>query len=176
MNHLRGNPNLGRTELRGGLPSAYTWLYRNDKEWLFDNLPPKKKKNSGIQSKRVNWEHRDTQLADLIRSEAKKIKNRESDPIRVSISQIGKRLGVLSLFEKQISNLPTCKKVLENVTETVEEFQVRRVKLKASLMNDHRVEIKEWRLIRESGLRPDFSPLVHNAIIEEINKDLDSLR
>jgi hypothetical protein len=170
LNHTRNNPNFSRTELRDALRSVYIWLYRNEKEWLFGNLPPKRNKGTGTLFNRVNWEQRDDMLASLIKIETEKIKSDEL--VRVTTTQIGKRLGVLSLLEKQIEKLPKCKLTLENMVETTEDFQVRRIKVNASKMRDLEIEVKAWRLIRESGLRSNFSEIVQDIINEEVNNKL----
>src|SRR6266568_1549322 len=39
---LEEAPDAGRTALRERLQSVYKWLYKYDREWLIDHLPPKK--------------------------------------------------------------------------------------------------------------------------------------
>lgn len=127
VDHLATNSKLSRTELRIQLPSVYTWLYRHDKQWLFNNLPPKMKRGSNNQ-KRVDWARRDEELSELIEKEAELIKTREGKLQRVTISIIGKQLGASSLLEKNLNHLPLCRDKLQNITESIEEFQMRRLK------------------------------------------------
>src|SRR5699024_8764306 len=47
-------------------------------------------------------------------------------PVRITISVIGKRLGILSNLEKHLDKLPQTKKLLTDVTETTQQFQIRR--------------------------------------------------
>ncbi|MDY7046525.1 MULTISPECIES: TnsD family Tn7-like transposition protein [unclassified Virgibacillus] len=171
IKHKEKNPQYSRTRLRETLSSVYIWLYRNDKYWLFENLPPKKvNKQKAI---RVNWKMRDEKLSMLIKEEGERIKGNEDDLVRVTISAIGKQLGILSLLEKQLDVLPKCKEALNEVTETIEEFQIRRIKIKASQMRNLNIEVKEWRIMRYSGLGECLNPDVLNAIDKEINKGID---
>lgn len=47
--------------LRIVVGGSYAWLYRNDREWLDQNLPEKVVSN--IRSSRVDWKARDAMLA-----------------------------------------------------------------------------------------------------------------
>ncbi|WP_432280201.1 TnsD family Tn7-like transposition protein [Thalassotalea castellviae] len=36
------NPNYSRTKLKLKVSASYLWLFKNDKQWLYQNLPPSK--------------------------------------------------------------------------------------------------------------------------------------
>ena len=36
------NPTYARTKLKLKASASYLWLYKNDKQWLYQNLPPSK--------------------------------------------------------------------------------------------------------------------------------------
>ncbi|WP_223292437.1 TnsD family transposase [Salipaludibacillus neizhouensis] len=169
MDHLATNSKLSRTELRKQLPSVYTWLYRHDKQWLFNNLPPKMKRGSNNQ-KRVDWTRRDEELSVLIDKEAELIKTKEGKLQRVTISRIGKQLGASSLLEKNLNHLPLCRDKLQNITESIEEFQMRRLKTNALELRNLSIEVSEWRLIRESGLKIPLASSLQEAILKEVRE------
>lgn len=52
-------PALGNTELRSCAPAAYSWLYRNDREWLLAHQRPAIKSKAPA---RVDWAARDSEL------------------------------------------------------------------------------------------------------------------
>ncbi len=39
MKILKNHPQFNRRQLRRAFQKQYMYLYRNDKQWLFDNLP-----------------------------------------------------------------------------------------------------------------------------------------
>ena len=47
-------------------------------------------------------------------------------PIRITISAIGKRLGILTNLERHLDKLSQTKELLEEITESVKQFQIRR--------------------------------------------------
>ncbi|WP_158538071.1 TnsD family Tn7-like transposition protein [Corallincola holothuriorum] len=54
LDYMATNPDASRNNIKQAC-SAYMWLYKNDKDWLYKHLPPKSHKTrSGI-----NWELRD---------------------------------------------------------------------------------------------------------------------
>ncbi len=64
------NPTLGVKYLRSIEPSAYAWLYRNDREWLEAHKP---RMLSAPTTERVPWDARDQQLSWQVRRAALKL-------------------------------------------------------------------------------------------------------
>ncbi|QIC07187.1 transposase [Brevibacillus sp. 7WMA2] len=116
-------PNLSRTALRERFKKQYMFLYRHDKEWLIKNLPIKQKKLESI--KTVDWNKRDREYVTKIKMLYKELLAKER-PIRITISAIGKRLGILANLERHLDKLSQTKELLEEITESVEQFQIRR--------------------------------------------------
>jgi hypothetical protein len=80
---------------------------------------------------------------------------------------IGRETNNLSLLQKHLNKLPQTKKLIEKDYETVEEFQIRRVKYVAEKLRECG-ELVEWKLIKEAGLRPGYSREVAKQIEKEI--------
>ncbi|MEC0665821.1 TnsD family transposase [Priestia flexa] len=116
-------PSYSRTQIRQCLPKEYIYLYRNDKEWLFEQLPiiQAKEKAKSI----VNWDVRDREYLSKIKQLYKELIELEK-PVRITISIIGKRLGILSNLEKHLDKLPQTEKYLNKITESIQQFQIRR--------------------------------------------------
>jgi AraC-like DNA-binding protein len=57
------DPSRGTRALRRAEPACYAWLYRNDRVWLQAHQPPKKR---GHTAKHIDWEQRDTELAQRL--------------------------------------------------------------------------------------------------------------
>ncbi|XBO90237.1 TnsD family Tn7-like transposition protein [Bacillus paranthracis] len=116
-------PNLSRTALRERFKKQYMFLYRHDKEWVMKNLPIKQKKLEP--TKRVDWDKRDREYVVKIKMLYKELLAKER-PIRITVSAIGKRLGILANLERHVDKLSQTKELLEEITESVEQFQIRR--------------------------------------------------
>ncbi|HDR8070745.1 TPA: TnsD family transposase [Bacillus cereus] len=116
-------PNLSRTALRECFKKQYMFLYRHDKEWLMKNLPIKQKKLES--TKIVDWNKRDREYVAKIKMLYKELLAKER-PIRITVSAIGKRLGILANLERRVDKLSQTKELLEEITESVEQFQIRR--------------------------------------------------
>ncbi len=50
----------------------------------------------------------------------------EERPIRITISVLGKRLGIIANLERHLDKLSQTKELLEEIIESVEQFQIRR--------------------------------------------------
>ena len=165
---MQTNPKLSRTKIREICPKEYAYIYRRDKAWIFDNLPQKVKTNN--HRNKVDWNKRDQEVLKLIKARYQEMMN-EKLLIRITISSIGKRANILAALEKNIDKLPETRKFINNITETVEEFQVRRCEniIDDKLKNE---EVKLWKVQRTARIRTkDFE-----KIKDEILKYIDMKR
>jgi len=89
--------------------------------------------------------------------------DRKNKPVRITISAIGKRIGKLSLLEKQKQKLPVTTKVLSDYLESTSQFQIRRVRWAAEQMAGE-WPIKRWKLVKKAGLRPGYAQEVSDEI------------
>jgi hypothetical protein len=149
------NPNATQRSLRVEHSRTYNWLFSYDKEWLKAHTPPPFKRVSSARQGQVEWENRDTQLADLVRQSAINIKSAAGRPRRVTVSAIGHDIDKQALFDKQLDKLPMTAKVLDEVVETREEFAVRRI---------------EWatNLFIQENINPSWSQLALRAGVYEL--------
>lgn len=161
------NPTATRTEIRNMCKKEYMYLYRKDKKWLEDNLPLKTK--SINHNKKVDWDKRDIELVALIKVKYKELLNKDV-PIRITKSSIGKSTGMLTTLEKNINKLPKTKNYLNQIIETVEEFQIRRCKKIIDIMYEKDECIKLWVIQRIAGIRNKDFEKIKSYIIHYINK------
>jgi len=102
---------------------VFSWLYRNDQLWLMHNLPPPIKRNVG---RVVDWRQRDIELVkQLIR-----IRNASDENYTLPrktrswfIDQTNIRWGI----GRHLGKLPLCREFFIRYTESVTEYQLRRV-------------------------------------------------
>lgn len=164
------HPEASKTQLRDMDKSAYNWLYRNDRDWLKHNSPVRRKVAS--KKTRVDWCERDREILKEVKQVVNHILYSDSKPERITIGRVGRRIGQLALLEKHLSKMPKTKKYLKKVVETVEQFEIRRIKWCAKEMHKNGEEIKKWRLIRMAGLGQGYSEKVERVLNNEVNDDV----
>ncbi|NMM62210.1 transposase [Clostridium sp. P21] len=160
------NPTSTRTEIREMCGKEYMYLYRNDKEWLQRNLMNKNKVAKG--NKKVDWIKRDEEIIDLIKDKYKELLSEET-PVRITKFGIGRSLGILTTLVNNIYRLPRTEKYLKEITETVEEFQIRRCKkiIDRKLKNDE--DIRIWKIQRTAAIRGEDFEKIKEKILDYIN-------
>lgn len=161
-------PEAGRTALKNQFQGVYVWLRRNDREWLEAHLPPRMKKTPP--PARIDWEDRDTELADAARQAALHLQNKSGKPTQITIAAIGRELGQLALIQRHLDKLPATAQVLSELVETREAFALRRIYWAVESYNQEGICPQRWQLVRRAGLRPEIEalPRVQNAVDEAI--------
>ncbi len=136
---------------------AYAWLRKYDAEWLHMHMVSGKKWKKYLSTfpTRIDWEYRDEQIAEKLRSSALKLKSGSERPRRVSVAAIGDDIGQLALLQRHLNKLPITAKVLSEVIETYEDCGVRRVHWAA-------------RLYQQENIRPTYRQLVRRASVEDM--------
>lgn len=158
-------PEASKTELRQLAKAIYAWLYRNDRDWLNQNSPVLQVAVPSVP--KVNWQQRDREILVKVQDAVKVILNADK-PARITLCKIGKTIGLVALLEKHLDQMPLTKAYLESVVETVEEFQIRRIKWAIKYLIDHGVEVVYWKVVKIAGLREDCSETVKAALEYEL--------
>ncbi len=165
---IKENPNYTRTEVRKSKDKEYIYLYRHDQAWLYDVLPQKKNVITH-KGKIIDWNRRDEEILIKLRKTYFNMINGYK-LVRVSISSIGKVSGTLSALEKNIDKLPKCKAYLDEITETVEQYQIRRCK---KIVDDKKTNdqlLRLWEIQRMAGIRTKDFEIIKDTILSYINE------
>ncbi|WP_430455044.1 TnsD family Tn7-like transposition protein [Rheinheimera sp.] len=93
LERMQSQPELTRGELKNTC-SSYMWLYKNDKDWLYEHLPPAQ---SFLYHPSLDWAARDSILA---------IKMRNMIPPAASLSALDRQLGAHGWLLKYADKLP----------------------------------------------------------------------
>ncbi|MCM3490999.1 TnsD family transposase [Alkalihalophilus marmarensis] len=146
----RQYPSYSRTKIRKCFPKEYMYLYRHDKDWLFGQLPiiQEKKSNQAI----VDWASRDREYRSKVEMLYKELIGLDK-PVRITISIIGKRLGILSNLEKHLDKLPKTKKLLSEIVESTQQFQIRRCSKIIDQMLIRQEPVVLWKVQRIGGVK-----------------------
>jgi len=169
MDIVADNPEMTKMQLRNMVTSIYTWLYKNDRDWL--NAIPYVNKKHDDNPNRINWEDRDKVLLGMVENVVNELRFSSSKPVRITISKIGNMINYRTLLERHLDKLPNTKKYLMENTENIEQFQRRRVAWATrSLVNSDQV-IMTWKIIRMAGLKSSNLPGIDSIIQNEINRN-----
>ncbi|MGH4138278.1 TnsD family transposase [Clostridium sp.] len=169
--NMENNPAASRTEIRSICKKEYIFIYRKDKEWLYDKLPIKTKSiNHHVL---VDWNKRDNEHLFIVKNKYQELIGND-EPIRITRSSIGREIGVLTSLEKNIDKLPNTEKYLNEVIETVEEFQIRRCKRIINSKIDKGELAKIWEIQRIGGIRSEAFEKIKDALVEYTNLQTSS--
>ncbi|MGP3783400.1 TnsD family transposase [Paenibacillus sp. 1A_MP2] len=147
---IKQYPNESRTQIRGRFQREYTYLYRHDKEWLFKQLP--RIRTMGKPKAIVDWEARDLEYLSKVKELYKEL-IMLNKPVRITISIVGKRLGILSNLEKHLHRLPQTKQFLDEITETAQQFQIRRCCKIIDQMLQKQEPVSLWKVQRIGAVK-----------------------
>lgn len=162
LHTLNAHPELSRTEIRNLCQKEYTFLYRHDREWLFEALP---KGNLQCGSKgHIDWDKRDHEVLWQLHKAHSDLMNRVK-PIRISKTSLGKAVNKLSLLEKHLHKLPCCEKFIHKVSETKQQFQIRRSQIILQRMKEEDLPLIVWKIQREAGLRKVDYELIKDKLL-----------
>jgi len=158
---IKNNPEKSKTYIRDNYRSIYDWLYRHDKAWLNENSP--KRKIAIHQKGRIDWGTRDKEYLQLVQEHTRLIKESDEKPERITIHLIGTKIKNSTILQKYLDKMPETKEYLMQKIESVEEFQVRRIKWAfENLAKDGLV--RRWELIEFAGLSKNSSIYHHELI------------
>lgn len=152
---------ISKSAMRLQSPATYTWLYRHDRVWLDRHSPSQKAIT--VPTRRVNWDKRDEAVLTEVQTAVRELLKRQH-PMRITVSRVGKVIGSLTLLEQHSDKLRLTKAYLETVTESQEQFQIRRVEWAATTLSAQGKVVKEWEVIRLAGLGKTYSNKVGEAI------------
>ncbi|WP_442594854.1 TnsD family Tn7-like transposition protein [Neobacillus sp. D3-1R] len=123
LESMRECPDDTRTKLWKKLYTACKYLSENDKEWFDANLPLKRRAKT---KNTTDWNLRDQEYCKKIKQVYPELTALEK-PVRITRTLFSKRLNIFNLaINNHIEKLPKTNKLLNEITETVREFQIRR--------------------------------------------------
>lgn len=157
------NPHKGKKELRMINQGTFAWLYRNDRRWLDENSPARKKVYI---NNRVDWEKRDSEICQHVQELVEQMKNSEDKPIRICVSNIGKALGIRALLEQHKNKLPKTEAYIQTIVESDMDFRVRRIEWARREIKKDGIDMAPWRILKKAGIRKEY---VNETSIQENN-------
>ncbi len=156
---IADNPDKSRNELKLMSVTLGTWLLRHDKEWMINNSPDIKSSH-----KPVDWDKRDMELLPQVINIVDEILKGEKE--RICWTTIGSKLGISGWLSKKKDKLPLTKAYINSVEESIEKFQIRKIK-RAIDKIEVQEEITYWRLLEAAGVKERY--------IGAIKKDVEKI-
>lgn len=165
VNEILQNPNLSRTALRKRFSKQFMYLYHYDRSCLESVLPKVQLRYKTTTS--VDWSKRDQQYVQQIKKLYQQLL-REERPTRITASKIGKKLGILANLEKSLDKLPKTKQLLNELRESIQEFQLRRCYKVIDDLLENKEPVILWKVQRIAAVKShhfkDFKPLLKRYI------------
>ena len=153
---IKDNPKCCRTEIRHALPKQFAWFYRNNPSWLDEHLPLPLTKGLVLGTMaRVDWNARDTEILFQLKGAYYELL-RLPQPVRITFSRLAKTIGQRAVIQRHIDKLPKTAIFLNEVSESVIEFQQRRIGKVTKEIFQRKGSVKKWEVIREAGIRPEY--------------------
>ncbi|TEB10488.1 hypothetical protein Psfp_04160 [Pelotomaculum sp. FP] len=167
--YVKENPGCTRNEVRKQLYLQYMRLYKHQRDLLYTILPEKVKQLPGG-TQIVDWSVRDIETLEKAKTAYSRLLLMP-EPVRISSSRLMKEMGYSSL-RFYMDKLPLTKQYIENIAESVEEFQLRRVDFVCRKLYEEKGIFEKWEVMRVAGLRKTVSRRVIARIEENIEKGL----
>lgn len=130
--------------------ALYAWLYRHDKIWLLQ-FNAKHKALRIPQKTKLNWHHRDMEAIRKLRKFIRQSEHQLESP-RLSANWLLNKLPKSDSIEKNLDKLPLVKMFLLRYTETITEYQLRRLSHVCSELISLGEPLRKWVVLRKAGL------------------------
>jgi hypothetical protein len=158
---LRENPNTSTEKLKKKDITTFVFLYKHDKNWLSNNIPFA----INCRDQEIDWEKRDEELL-LAVEEARKELLSEDTPTRITRSSLGRSSNKLDIIRKAEyrDKMPKTFNYLDEILETVEEFQLRRVEFAVKSITQSGKRISETSIGRAANVIKGRSSVVDSKI------------
>ena len=113
----------------------------------------------------INWTKRDNETLQIIQRYIRKSHESNEKPIRITVSFIGKKFGILDWIKSNPEKMPITVAFLKKHIESIEDFQIRRIYWSSKKIYSEGRILKERELKRTAGLTV-FSTKVRKVIQE----------
>jgi hypothetical protein len=136
---------------RATKPALYARLYRSERLWLKQVNRDQQRVKKVNRKPRVDWGQRDLYYLAKLREILRFLRASTSGP-RQSQTYLLKRLGKSSTLEKKLHLLPRTSRLLLRYSESVAQYQVRRLRNACYELQQNFERPPRWQLLRCAGL------------------------
>ena len=115
----------------------------------------------------VDWSRRDQQYTRDIQLLYQQLL-KEEKPVQITVSKICKGLGILANLERHLDKLPRTKQLLDKITETTQQFQLRRCYKVIDSLLENNEPIILWQIQRVAEIKShhfhEIKPLLESYL------------
>ncbi|HEY5563628.1 MAG TPA: TnsD family transposase [Clostridiaceae bacterium] len=147
------SPLLSRTEIRKNAQKEYTWLYRKDKDWLFEQMSQQNTGYVKINRNKVDWKERDKHILLIVTKAYNEIIN-NTKPIRITKSRLGSVAKVSSLIYNNKNKLPKTQEFIDEIIESIDKFQIRKANYIIKILLEQQGYTYKWQILKLVGKNP----------------------
>jgi hypothetical protein len=156
---IKENPNLSRNKLKKLDETLYTRLIRYDKKWVDAHTPTVK------MTRQSYWNDKDRDLLPKVIDIVNDMYS--GKPERILWTTIGGKLGIGGCLVKRREKMPQIKAYLDKKIETLQEYQIRKIKWAIEELEREDETITKWKLLEKAGVKPRYIVDI-NVVIQEI--------
>lgn len=113
----------------------------------------------------VDFENRDRSFSQVVEKAGDEIRSQPGKPIRITQGEIGRKVGIPHLYRSQWPRLPKTKACLERITESREEFAIRRILWARDCFAGETDIPTRWELIQKAGVEKSLFVSVEVAVV-----------
>lgn len=146
--------------------ALYAWLYRHDKIWLLQ-FNAKHKALRMPQKTKLNWHRRDMEAIRKLRKFIRQSEHQLESP-RWSANWLLNKLPKSDSIEKNLDKLPLVKMFLLRYTETITEYQLRRLSHVCSELISLGEPLRKWVILRKAGLSKERLTQDAKSVLNEL--------
>jgi hypothetical protein len=131
----------------------YPWLWRNDKDWLSSFVESRRTSAETSRRSCVDWVARDGKLAMCVQAACQSILRAPGRPRRASRAALLRATGEADTIARAGHLLPQTHAMLERCSESVEQYQRRRLQWATCQLIEGYYPLQRWRLLRLAAIR-----------------------
>jgi hypothetical protein len=167
LDFLKANPKATRERVRDVLLRQYLFLCKYDKEWLYKTVKEKEKKAQRRWiHKPFDWNAKDEEYVSKLREIHKEILEEEK-PIRITHAILLRRMGKTGIA-KSYSKLPKTHGYLNEVAETIEQFNLRKLDRACEYLYRTEGKLIKWHVLKEADVETYYKEEYILNRIEEL--------
>lgn len=146
--------------------AVYAWLYRHDRAWLL-KFNRQQKQPRELPGFKIDWHQRDLLTIRALRKLPACADLMYKGP-RISANYLLSHLPNHSSIEKNLDKLPLVRMYLQRYTETITEYQLRRLATTCAGFYEDGVELKQWVALRKAGLSKERFTTDTQRVLNEL--------
>jgi Tn7-like transposition protein D/TniQ len=163
---LEANRGATRHQLMEASGYLYSWLRKNDGEWIEAHLPPRRERDKRPRGRSIDWEEIDQKLSRDLVAAAISIKCLPGKPVRALLAALIKKVGCRRWIQRYRQKLPLSAEAICEHAESLAAFAIRKITWSEEYFYLKGIMPTRAQFIRYTGLfnKTGRAPEIQNAI------------